>query len=92
MNGIQLTSHACRKYKNSGLILTTFDDHNMLLEALKAGREGTKDVELEMLVSGIERIVGESMIQPTITTSLLNGLQDIPNLRPLPRPRRFAKS
>lgn len=81
MNGIQLLqAMRAENIKIPVLILTTFDDHNMLLEALKAGARGylLKDVELEMLVSGIERIVaGESMIQPTITTSLLNGLQGL---------------
>ncbi|RUO23676.1 DNA-binding response regulator [Aliidiomarina iranensis] len=81
MNGIELLQ-AMRtdNIKIPVLILTTFDDHNMLLDALKAGARGylLKDVELEMLVSGIERIIaGESMIQPTITTSLLNGLQGL---------------
>ena len=62
------------------LILTTFDDHSMLLDALKAGARGylLKDVELETLVEGIARVhAGESMIQPTITSSLLQGLQGL---------------
>lgn len=62
------------------LILTTFDDHSMLMDALKAGARGylLKDVALETLVEGIARVhAGESMIQPAITTSLLQGLQGL---------------
>ncbi|RTE85585.1 MULTISPECIES: response regulator transcription factor [Gammaproteobacteria] len=62
------------------LILTTFDDHELLLDALKAGAKGylLKDVELETLVNGIERVFhGESMIQPSITTQLLSGLSNL---------------
>ncbi|CUS48303.1 MAG: two component signal transduction system LuxR family response reguator [Idiomarinaceae bacterium HL-53] len=81
MNGIELLQ-AMRAANISipVLILTTFDDHHMLIKALKAGARGylLKDVELETLVNGIDRVVaGESMIQPTITTSLMNGLQGL---------------
>ena len=62
------------------LILTTFDDHTMLLDALKAGARGylLKDVELETLVEGIARVhAGDSMIQPTITSSLVQALHGL---------------
>ncbi|RUO75630.1 response regulator [Pseudidiomarina taiwanensis] len=81
MNGIE-TLNAMRRedIETPVLILTTFNDHELLIDALKAGAKGylLKDVELETLVSGIQRVVrGESMIQPSITTHLLSGLKDM---------------
>jgi len=81
MNGIELLqAMKTQNIQVPALILTTFDDHNMLIEALKAGARGylLKDVELETLVNAISQVVaGESMIQPAITTSLLHALQGL---------------
>jgi len=81
MNGIELLQAMRAEQLNVPvLILTTFDDHQLLIEALKAGAKGylLKDVELETLVAGIESVIaGESLIQPTMTTALINGLQGL---------------
>jgi len=66
-------------YKPPCLILTTFDDDNLVLEGLKSGAKGylLKDVSLEQLVSAIETLhEGKTLIQPAITERLLRGLQN----------------
>ncbi len=59
------------------VILTTFDDHEQVLEGIRAGAKGylLKDVSLENLIRAIESVAaGETMIQPAITEALLKGL------------------
>jgi len=59
------------------IILTTFDDHEHVLEGIRAGAKGylLKDVSLENLIRAIESVAaGETMIQPAITEALLKGL------------------
>lgn len=59
------------------IILTTFDDHEQVLEGIRAGAKGylLKDVSLENLLQAIESVAaGETMIQPAITEALLRGL------------------
>ncbi len=59
------------------IILTTFDDHEQVLECIRAGAKGylLKDVSLENLIQAVESVAkGETMIQPAITEALLKGL------------------
>jgi DNA-binding NarL/FixJ family response regulator len=59
------------------IILTTFDDHELVLKGIKAGAEGylLKDVSLESLLDAIQAVCrGETLIQPAITERLLSGL------------------
>jgi DNA-binding NarL/FixJ family response regulator len=56
------------------IVLTTFDDENALLAAIRAGARGflLKDVSLERLADGIRAVArGESVIQPALTERLL---------------------
>jgi len=60
------------------IILTTFDDADVLLEGCKAGARGflLKDVALEQLASTIAAVAkGRLMLQPSITETLLRNLQ-----------------
>lgn len=60
------------------IMLTTFDDHQLVLQALQAGAKGylLKDVSLETLVEAIETVHrGETLIQPAITERVLKGLR-----------------
>ncbi|MGQ8365260.1 response regulator [Glaciecola sp. 1036] len=60
------------------IMLTTFDDHESVMQAIKAGAKGylLKDVSLETLVESIETVhAGNTLIQPAITERLLQGLQ-----------------
>ncbi len=64
------------------IILTTFDDHEQVLTAIKAGAKGylLKDVSLESLVAAIESVAdGATMIQPGITENLLRGISTQPS-------------
>lgn len=56
------------------LVLTTFDDDDAVLQALRAGARGylLKDVTLDHLVAAIRTVsVGGSVVQPGITEGLL---------------------
>lgn len=61
------------------IILTTFDDHDWILQSIQAGAKGflLKDVSLETLVEAIESVhQGNSHIQPAITERLLSSLSN----------------
>lgn len=63
------------------LMLTTFDDHESILAAIKAGAKGylLKDVALETLVQAIECLhQGGTWLEPTLTTKIVEGLQSQP--------------
>lgn len=81
MNGIEALTAMHKKDINIPVImLTTFDDHESVMQAIKAGAKGylLKDVSLETLVESIETVhKGETLIQPAITERLIQGLQGI---------------
>lgn len=63
--------------KVPAIVLTTFDDHQLLMDAMQAGARGflLKDVSLESLVSAIEAVHGgATLVQPAITERILKGL------------------
>lgn len=60
------------------MMLTTFDDHQSVLDALQQGAVGyvLKDIALETLVEAIETVAtGGRWIQPAVTERMLQGLQ-----------------
>lgn len=62
------------------IVLTTFDDDEALLEAVRAGARGylLKDVSLERLAEGIREVArGGSIIRPAITERVLRGLEHV---------------
>ena len=62
------------------IVLTTFDDDEALLDAVRAGAKGylLKDVSLERLTDAIRAVAaGESVIQPAITERVLRGLEHV---------------
>ena len=62
------------------LILTTFDDDEALLEAVRAGARGylLKDVSLEQLTDAIRVVAAVgSMIRPAVTERVLRGLEHV---------------
>ncbi|MCB1561539.1 MAG: response regulator transcription factor [Xanthomonadales bacterium] len=64
------------------IILTTFDDDQLVLAGLKAGAKGylLKDVSLDQLVGAIETVArGGSLVQPAVTQRLLSGLERMQN-------------
>jgi DNA-binding NarL/FixJ family response regulator len=59
------------------LILTTFDDDNLVLEGIRAGARGflLKDVTLKQLTEAIRTLKeGGTLIKPVITERILRGL------------------
>ena len=60
------------------LILTTFDDDELVLEGLRLGAKGylLKDVSLTQLLDAVETLaLGKTLVQPAVTERLLRGLQ-----------------
>ena len=64
------------------IILTTFDDDQLVLAGIKAGAKGylLKDVSLDQLVGAIQAVAdGGSLVQPAVTQRLLSGLEHMRN-------------
>jgi DNA-binding NarL/FixJ family response regulator len=62
------------------ILLTTFDDDEVLLDAVHAGARGylLKDVTLEQLTDAIRTVAaGGSVIRPAVTERVLRGLENI---------------
>jgi len=62
------------------IILTTFDDDELVLAGIKAGARGylLKDVALEELVGAVKTVAeGGSMVKPVVTQRLLKGLENL---------------
>lgn len=79
LNGIDtLSAMQAQNISTPVIMLTTFDDHESVMQAIKAGAKGylLKDVSLETLVDSIVTVnSGETLIQPAITERLIQGLQ-----------------
>lgn len=78
MSGIEaLKQMRAEELDVPAIILTTFDDHQLVLEGLEAGARGylLKDVSLDSLVNAIEAVHrGETLVQPALTERILKGL------------------
>jgi DNA-binding NarL/FixJ family response regulator len=64
------------------IILTTFDDDELLLAGIQAGARGylLKDVSLADLVNAIRKVAeGGSIVKPAVTQRLLKGLEKLHN-------------
>ncbi len=62
------------------IILTTFDDDELVLAGIKAGARGylLKDVSLEDLVEAVKTVAdGGSIVKPAVTQRLLKGLENL---------------
>jgi DNA-binding NarL/FixJ family response regulator len=65
------------------LVLTTFDDRALILEAIREGARGflRKDVSLTQLVGAIETLAaGGTFLQPALSESLMKGVESRPAL------------
>jgi DNA-binding NarL/FixJ family response regulator len=63
------------------IVLTTFDDDALLLEAVRAGAKGylLKDVSLEALTDAIRAVAaGGTTIRPVLTERVLRGVAHVP--------------
>ena len=64
------------------IILTTFDDDELVLAGVKSGAMGylLKDVPLEDLVDGIKQVAaGKTLVRPQVTKRILEGVEDLKN-------------
>jgi DNA-binding NarL/FixJ family response regulator len=64
------------------IILTTFDDEQLVLAGIKAGARGflLKDVSLDQLVDAVRTVAeGGSLVAPVVTQRLLSGLERMQN-------------
>ncbi len=62
------------------IILTTFDDDELVLSGIRAGARGylLKDVALEELVSAVRDVAaGKTIVKPAVTERLLKGLGQV---------------
>jgi DNA-binding NarL/FixJ family response regulator len=62
------------------ILLTTFDDDEVLFEGVKAGARGylLKDVSLEQLTEAVRAVAaGGTIIRPAVTERVLRGLEHI---------------
>ncbi|MFL6199734.1 MAG: response regulator [Thermoanaerobaculia bacterium] len=69
------------------LVLTTFDDREVTLAAIREGARGflRKDVSLDQLLEAIETLAaGGTYLQPAVTESLLRGLDGARRSLPVP--------
>jgi DNA-binding NarL/FixJ family response regulator len=81
MNGVEVL----RQLKEGGelpptIILTTFDDDDLVLAGIRNGARGylLKDVSLDELVGAIKTVAGGgSIVKPAVTERLLKGLENL---------------
>ena len=74
-----------RRLRDSGelpptILLTTFDDDEVLLDGVKAGARGylLKDVSLEQLTGAIRAVAaGETVLRPAVTERVLRGFEHV---------------
>jgi DNA-binding NarL/FixJ family response regulator len=83
MSGLDvLNALAAKKELPPTIILTTFDDDQLVLAGLKAGARGylLKDVSLDQLVDAVKTVAdGGSLVAPMVTQRLLSGLERMHN-------------
>jgi DNA-binding NarL/FixJ family response regulator len=82
LTGIDVLRAARLRFPEVGVILlTTFDEDAVVLEAVRLGARGflLKDVSLEQLESAVRTVAaGGSLILPTVTERVLRGLEKEP--------------
>ena len=81
MNGIEvLQALAAKGAVPPTVILTTFDDDQLVLAGLKSGARGylLKDVSLEQLVEAVHTVAaGGSLVSPAVTQRLKAGIERV---------------
>ena len=80
-----LADPACRETKI--LVLTTFDEDEVVLEALRSGASGflLKDTRPEQLPDALEVVAaGEALLHPRVTRRLIERFAALPTSRELP--------
>ncbi|MFI6423638.1 response regulator [Promicromonospora sp. NPDC050880] len=65
------------------LVLTTFDDDTLVLDALRSGARGylLKDVTVEQLTRAVRTLAdGGTLVAPSITSRMLRGIRSVPDV------------
>lgn len=82
-SGLEVLEHLSRTNElPPTIILTTFDEDQLVLNGLRAGARGflLKDVSLDQLVGAIKTVAdGGSLVQPGLTDRLLRGVSHLEN-------------
>ncbi len=77
MDGLQVLAAMAEKQVDVPvLVLTTFDEHELVLKCMALGAKGylRKDISLESLVAAIDTVAaGETWLQPAITTKVMEN-------------------
>ncbi len=77
MDGLQVLEAMAEKQINVPvLVLTTFDEHELVLKCMALGAKGylRKDISLESLMAAIDTVAaGETWLQPAITTKVMEN-------------------
>ena len=80
-NGLEVLQELSRREQlPPTIILTTFDDDDLVLSGIRSGARGylLKDVALEELLSAVRAVAaGKSIVKPAITQRLLQGLGQV---------------
>jgi len=80
-NGLEVLQELSRRDQlPATIILTTFDDDELVLSGIRSGARGylLKDVALEELLSAVRDVAaGKSIVKPAITQRLLQGLGQV---------------
>ncbi len=75
MDGVAATREISARFPDIGvIILTTFEDDEIVFEGLKAGARGylLKDIRSEEMAEAVRKVAaGEALIQPSITRKVL---------------------
>ncbi|MDF0531551.1 response regulator transcription factor [Tsukamurella sp. 8F] len=89
MNGTEATAHlVTRGHRAKILVVTTFDDDEVVFAALRAGASGfvLKDTPPERLIEAIRTVAdGDSLLSPSVTRRLVSEFATYrPTARPTP--------
>ncbi|MBI4788368.1 MAG: response regulator transcription factor [Chloroflexi bacterium] len=80
-NGIEITQRLKREYPQIKIIvLSTYDDDEFLLGALRAGAEGylLKSASAQVLASAVRQVAhGERLLSPTLITKVMREFQEL---------------
>jgi DNA-binding NarL/FixJ family response regulator len=75
MDGVAATREISARFPDTGvIILTTFEDSEIVFEGLKAGARGylLKDIRSEEMAEAVRKVAaGEALIQPSLTRKVL---------------------
>ncbi len=81
MDGIQVLAAIAEKgIQVPVLVLTTFDEHELVLQCMELGAKGylRKDVSLDSLISAIDTVVaGGTWLQPAITNKVVDNVSGL---------------